>query len=143
MPTSSTAPSQQQDEDYEPRFWNGMIAFAAFMFLLLGGFHVLGGLVAMLEDEQYLIGESDLLFQDNFRVWGLAHVTIGVAMWFTGYALFFRRTWARVVAVAVAMVSALTNLAFLSANPWWFALMIVIDVLVIFAVVVHGESDGY
>jgi hypothetical protein len=144
MATPSTAASSQQDEDREPRFWSGMIAFAAFMFLLLGGFHFLGGLVALLEDDQYLIGESDLLVQDNFRMWGFAHMTIAVAMWLTGYGLFFRRMWARIVAVVVAIVSALTNLAFLQANPWWFTLMIVIDILVIYAVVVHGDpEDGY
>lgn len=144
MATPSTAPSQQQDEDREPRFWSGMIAFAAFMFLLVGGFHFIGGLVAMLEDDQYLVGESDLLVQTDYRVWGIAHMTIAVAMWLTGYGLFFRRTWARVVAVVVASVSALTNLAFMSANPWWFTLMILIDILVIYAVTVHGEpEDGY
>jgi hypothetical protein len=144
MATPSTTPRQQQDDDPEPRFWSGMIAFAAFMFLLIGGFHFIGGLVAMLEDDQYLVGESDLLVQTNFRAWGVAHMAIAVAMWLTGYGLFFRRTWARVVAVVVASVSALTNLAFLSANPWWFTLMIVLDILVIYAVVVHGDpEDGF
>lgn len=142
MATRST--SQQQDEDHEPRFWNGMIAFAAFMLLLVGGFHFLGGLVALLEDDQYLVGESDLLVQTNYRVWGFAHMAIAVVMWMTGYGLFFRRTWARAVAVGIALVSALTNLAFLAANPWWYSMMIIIDVLVIYAVTVHGDpEDGY
>ena len=141
MATPTTTQSQQQDEDRKPRFWSGMIAFAAFMFLLLGGFHFLAGLVALLEDDQYLIADSDLLVQENYRVWGFAHMTIAVAMWMTGYALFWRRNWARVLTVVVASVSALTNLAFLSAYPWWFTLMIMIDVLVIYAVVVHGEAQ--
>lgn len=146
MATSPTPPKTTRgpEEDEDPRFWSGMIAFAAFMFLLVGGFHFLGGFVALLEDDQYLVGESDLLVQTNFRVWGFAHMALAVAMWFTGYGLFFRRTWARIVAVVVAIVSALTNLAFLSANPWWFSLMILLDVLVIYAVTVHGDpEDGY
>lgn len=138
--TTPTSPALQ-DEDEESTFWNGMIGFAAFMFLLIGGFHFIGGLVALLEDDQYLVGDSDLLIQTDYRVWGLAHMVIAVAMWATGYGLFFRKTWARVVAVVVAGVSALTNLAFLSANPWWFSLMIVLDVLVMYAVMVHGRSD--
>lgn len=143
MATRSTT-SQQQDEEREPRFWNGMIAFAAFMLLLVGGFHFLGGLVALLEDDQYLVGESDLLIQTNYRAWGFAHMAIAVLMWMTGYGLFFRRTWARSVAVGIALVSALTNVAFLAANPWWFSMMILIDVLVIYAVIVHGDpEDGF
>jgi hypothetical protein len=140
-PGTARTPDPVQDEDHEPTFWNGMIGFAAFMFLLVGGFHFIGGLVALLEDDQYLVGSSDLVIQTNYRVWGFAHMVIAVAMWATGYGLFFRKTWARVVAVVVASVSALTNLAFLSANPWWFTLMIVLDVLVIYAVTVHGQSD--
>jgi hypothetical protein len=140
-PSTTTRTTESQDEDHEPAFWNGMIGFAAFMFLLVGGFHFIGGLVGLLEDDQYLVGSSDLIIQTNYRVWGLAHMAIAVAMWATGYGLFFRKTWARVVAVVVASISALTNLAFLSANPWWFTMMIVLDVLVIYAVTVHGQSD--
>ena len=49
------------------------------------------------------------------------------------------KTWGRVVAVAVAMMSAIVNLAFLSAYPVWSTIMILIDVLVIYAVTAHGE----
>ncbi len=141
MATSPTTSGTQQDDDHEPRFWNGMIAFAAFMFLLIGGFHFIGGLVGLFEDDQYLVGDSDLLIQTNYRAWGLFHMLLAVAMWMTGYGLFFRRTWARVVAVVVAGVSAVTNLAFLAANPWWFTTMIVLDILVIYAVTVHGSVE--
>ena len=142
--TAQPTTGGQVDEHGEPRFWNGMIAFAAFILVLLGGFHVLAGLVALLEDDQYLVGESDLLVQADYRVWGFTHIALALVMMATGYALFFRRHWARVVAVALAYVSALTNLSFLSANPPWFTLMIAIDVLVIYAVCVHGgPDDGY
>lgn len=144
MATTPTRPDTAQDEDHEPRFWNGMIAFAAFMLLLVGGFHFIGGLVGMLEDDQYLVGESDLLIQTNYRWWGLAHMLIAVLMWATAYGLFFRQTWARSVAVGIAALSLLTNVSFLSANPWWFTTMIVLDILVIYAVTVHGGAEeGY
>ena len=51
---SSTTPRTTSTSDYEDdesTFWNGMIGFAAFMFLLIGGFHFIGGLVGLLEDE--------------------------------------------------------------------------------------------
>jgi hypothetical protein len=41
----------------------------------------------------------------------------------------------------VAMVSAITNLASLSADPARFALMIALDLLVIFAVAAHGSEN--
>ncbi|KRF34136.1 DUF7144 family membrane protein [Nocardioides sp. Soil805] len=141
MATAPTTPSTEQDEDQPSRFWNGMIAFAAFMLLLIGGFHFLGGLVGMLEDDQYLVGDSELLIQTNYRAWGVAHMLIAVLMWATAYGLFWRKTWARSVAVGIAALSLLTNVAFLAANPWWFTTMIVMDLLVIYAVTVHGGVE--
>ena len=58
-----------------------------------------------------------------------------------GYGLFFRKTWARIVTVVVALVSAVVNWVFLPAYPAWYALMIGLDVLIIWAVTVHPD-DG-
>jgi uncharacterized Tic20 family protein len=141
--TRHTAQSDQLDSTEEPhaRLWSGMIAFAAMMLLLVGGFHVLGGFVALFEDNQYEVGSSELMVSVNYKVWGVFHMAIGVTMCLAGVSLFYRRTWARVVAVVVSSISAVTNLAFLDAAPVWYTLMILIDVLIIYAVTVHSDSE--
>jgi hypothetical protein len=48
--------------------------------------------------------------------------------------------WARVYGIVLAGVSALANLAFLSAYPIWCTMMITMDVLVIWALSVHGRE---
>jgi hypothetical protein len=48
--------------------------------------------------------------------------------------------WARVVGVILAVVSIALNFAFFAAYPWWSAMIIAIDVLVIWALVVHGQE---
>ena len=50
------------------------------------------------------------------------------------------QTWARVVAVIVAILSAFVDMVFLPAYPIWSAIIIAIDVLVIWAVTVHGSE---
>ena len=47
---------------------------------------------------------------------------------------------ARIVAVVLAGVSALANLAFLPAYPIWSTIVIAVDVLIIYAIVVHGDE---
>ena len=42
----------------------------------------------------------------------------------------------------VALLSAILNLGFMSAYPIWSAIMIALDVLVIYAVTVHGREAG-
>jgi len=48
--------------------------------------------------------------------------------------------WARIVGVLVALVSSVVNLAFMAAYPLWSVIMIVVDVLVIWAITVHGSE---
>lgn len=48
--------------------------------------------------------------------------------------------WARAVAVVVALASAIINVSFLPAYPVWSAIMIGFDVVLIWAVIVHGSE---
>jgi hypothetical protein len=130
----------EQDAESEPRLAYGLIAFATIMLALQGGFHVIGGFVALFEEDSYEVGTRDLMVTVSYTGWGIVHMAIGVAMFLAAYALFWGKTWGRVVAVVVAASSAITNLGFLAANPVWFGLMIMLDVLVIFAVTTHGGS---
>jgi hypothetical protein len=138
----TTAAAQPQDAESEPRrLWHGLIAFATIMLLLSGAFHLIGGFIALFEDDQYLVGERDLMVTVSYRWFGIAHMAVGVLMLLASYALFWGRTWGRAVAIVVAMVSAITNLATLSSDPSRFTLMIALDVLVIYAVAVHGSEN--
>jgi hypothetical protein len=46
--------------------------------------------------------------------------------------------WARVTGVVVAGLSAVVNLLDIAAYPLWSLIVIAVDVLVIYALVVHG-----
>ena len=45
-----------------------------------------------------------------------------------------------IVAVLVAMLSAIVNIGFLAAYPVWSTIMIALDILIIWAVMVHGRE---
>jgi hypothetical protein len=57
-----------------------------------------------------------------------------------GLGLAVGQMWARVVGILVALLSAVVNIAFLAAYPVWSTIMITIDVLVIWALTVHGKE---
>ena len=141
MTEHATSTNRQFEDEENESHWGGMIAFAALMLTLMGGFHVIGGFIALLEDNVYYQGGAEELFKPlTTRAFGIVHMAVGVLMLLAGYALFWGKTWGRVTAVVVASIGALTNLASLSAETPRFALMLVLDVLVIFAVVVHGDE---
>ena len=120
--------------------WVGWIAFAGVIMLMLGAFHVIQGLVALFREEYFLVGKSGLIVNVDFTTWGWIHVIGGVIIAGAGIALFTGRVWARAIGVTLAMVSAIVNIGFLSAYPIWSAIMITFDVLVIWALTVHGSE---
>ena len=135
---SQTAPGRQNVQPTEMTGWVGWIGFAGVMMVLLGSFHVIQGLVAIFNDEAFLVGQSGLTISLDYTAWGWAHVIGGLIVGAAGIGVFTGKIWARAVGVLVAMVSALVNIAFLSAYPIWSAIMIAIDILVIWALTVHG-----
>ena len=130
----------RDDPNRDQTAWVGWIVFAATMMVLLGSFHVIQGLVALFKDEYFLVADSGLIVSTDFTAWGWTHVILGLLIAGAGVGLFAGQMWARVVGVLVAMLSAVINLGFLAAFPIWSALMILLDVLVIWAITVHGSE---
>lgn len=48
--------------------------------------------------------------------------------------------WARVIGIALAVLSAIVNLAFLAAYPVWGVILIALDIVVIYALAMHGRE---
>jgi len=120
--------------------WTGWIGFAGTMMVLLGSFHVIQGLVALFNDDYYLVGKSGLVVNVDLTAWGWVHLIGGAVVIGAGVCVFAGQLWARIVGVIVAMVSALVNVGFMGAYPLWSLIMIALDVVVILALTVHGSE---
>jgi hypothetical protein len=118
--------------------WVGWVAFAGIMMVLLGAFHIIDGLIALFQDEYFLVTRSGLAVDVDFTTWGWVHLIAGIIIVAAGIAVFAGQVWARIIGVLLAMLSAVVNLGFLSAYPIWSSIMILIDILVIWALTVHG-----
>jgi hypothetical protein len=110
------------------------------MMILLGAFQIIEGLVALFHQGFYLVGPQGLVVDVNYNTYGWVHTIIGVVAILTGVGLLAGNMAARVVGIAVACLSALVNLAFISAYPVWSTIMIALDVIVIYAIIVHGRE---
>jgi len=134
--------TQRAETEYraEPTGWVGWIIFAGTMLVILGIFHAIQGLVALFNDSVYLVGPKGLVINVDYTAWGWIHLIGGIIVVLAGVALFAGKMWARILAVIVAVISAIINVVFLPAYPIWSTMMIAIDVLVIWAVTVHGSE---
>jgi hypothetical protein len=115
----------------------GFILFAAIMMIMVGVFQALQGLIAIFENEFY-VATRNYLFQFDATTWGWIHLLVGLLVAFAGWGLLSGRTWARVVALTLAVISAITNFLFVPYYPFWALLLITLDIFVIWAVAAHG-----
>jgi len=53
----------------EPTGWVGWIVFAAFMMIMLGCFHAIQGLVALFDDQKFLVADSGLVVSVDYTTW--------------------------------------------------------------------------
>jgi hypothetical protein len=120
--------------------WVGWVVFGACMMVMLGTFHAIAGLVALFKETYFVVGSADLVVSVSYDTWGWAHLIGGLVVLAVGVGLFTGATWARVLGVAVAMLSAIVNLVFLAAYPLWSIMMITLAVLVIYAITAHGSE---
>ena len=135
-----SARALREDRNRDQTGWVGWIVFGGTIMVLLGAFHAIQGLVALFKDEYFVVGQSGLVVSVDYTAWGWAHLILGLIVAGAGCGLLAGQMWARIVGVLVAMASAVVNLAFLAAFPIWSALMILFDVLIIWAITVHGSE---
>jgi hypothetical protein len=120
----------------------GTIAFAAIMLMIVGVFQAVAGLGAILKDTVYAVGQ-DYVFKFDATTWGWIHLLLGILLVFAGIALFGGAVWARTIGVIIAGLSAIGNFVFImswGANTFWSILIIALDVMIIWALTVHGRD---
>jgi hypothetical protein len=118
--------------------WLGWVFFAGVLMIMVGVLQVTEGLVALFDDGYYVVGADQLALPVDYTVWGWVHLLVGVLAVLIGIGLLTGNMVARGAAVCLATFSALASLAFVAAAPAWSVIVIAVDVLVIYAVVVHG-----
>jgi hypothetical protein len=123
-----------------PTAWVGMILFAGVMLVLLGSFQVIEGIVAIVRSDYYLVTNGGLVFTFDYTAWGWIHLILGIIAVLTGIGMLMGQSWARYVGIAIAALSAFANMAFLPAYPVWSTIVIAVDVLIIYALAVHGRA---
>jgi hypothetical protein len=117
----------------------GFTVFAAIMMLMVGVFQALQGLIAIFENEFY-VQTRNYLFQFDATTWGWIHLVLGLLVAFAGWGLLSGQTWARVVGITLAALSATANFLFIPYYPFWSLLIITLNIFVIWALTAHGRE---
>jgi hypothetical protein len=127
-----------QTHPYEPSTrpsdaWAGWITFAAVILTLIGTLNMIQGFIALFDEGYFVVPTGDELLLVDFTAWGVIMLAWGLLLVAAGLAVAAGRGWARWFAIVAVFVNVIAQIGFLSAYPIWSALMILLDVLIIFA----------
>jgi hypothetical protein len=128
------------DTDTTTTGWVGWGVFAAIVLIIGGVLDTFHGLQALIgPDTAYFVADAGL-FSVNVQGWGWWHLISGVLLILVGLALLTGATWARVIAIILVALTAIGQLTLIGAQPWLSLILLGLDVLVIYALTVHGHE---
>ncbi len=110
----------------------GIRTFAGVLMLVIGGYHAMAGIAALMEDE-ILLETPSYTYALDVTTWGWVHLGLGVLVALAGAAVLRDRLWGRLVGILLAGLSLFANFLFLLYYPLWAALIIALDVVIIWA----------
>ncbi|WP_055587428.1 DUF7144 family membrane protein [Peterkaempfera griseoplana] len=105
----------------------------AAVLMISGGLLAITEAVSALSQDDLLVISRDYAFRFNLVGWGWIHLALGVVVLATGIALISGSQWARPVGVVLAGMSLLANFMWLPWYPVWAAIVITIDLIIIWA----------
>jgi hypothetical protein len=117
----------------------GLVVFAGVMMIMLGSFHALAGLTAILKD-QFFVAAPNYLISVDVTTWGWIHLIGGVVVAVAGFFVFSGALWARAIGIGLAVLSVIANFLFIPYYPFWSLLMIALGIFVIWALARHGQE---
>jgi hypothetical protein len=128
-----------RSEDIRSALAVTFIAYAGIMMIAGGTFQVIQGFAALLGDGLFAVPPS-YAFAMDATVWGWVHIVVGVLVAAAGFYLFVGKLWARLIGILAAAIGITANFAFIPYYPVWSILIIVFDLLAIWALACHGRA---
>lgn len=119
--------------------WVGWVYFSGFVMTVIGAMQAIIGLAALFNGP-VVADLNGTFIVANIAAWGWIHLIYGLVVLAAGIALFQGKTWARVVGVLLAVGNILVQFAFVSVYPLWAVIIIAFNLMLIYAITVHGSE---
>jgi hypothetical protein len=132
--------NESLDEEMPASAWTGWISFAGGILIIVGGFNVIEGLVALVNDDYYMVSPEGMAVNVPYSVLGWVQVVLGFLAVGIGVGLLRGSAGARVAGVLLAGVSSIVHLVTMATFPFWSFVVIVFNIMVIYAIIVHGRE---
>jgi hypothetical protein len=120
--------------------WTGWVVFAAVFMIVTGAMNAIQGVAALIRDEAYWVTLGGTVLAFDITTWGWIHLIFGILLVIVGALLMRGSTFARVLGVILVALNLIAQFSWTTLYPFWALIAIIIDVLIIYALVVHGRE---
>ncbi|MGS2809057.1 DUF7144 family membrane protein [Nocardia sp. MW-W600-9] len=114
---------------------------AGILLAVVGVLQILEGISAVANDDLIVVG-PEYLYQFDLTSWGWWHIVLGAIAVIVAIGLLAGQTWGRVAAMVIAALAIIANFLWLPYYPWWSILIIIINVVVIWAVATWRPANA-
>jgi hypothetical protein len=117
----------------------GFTVMASMLMVLLGTFHFIAGIAALIDDTFYVL-RPNFALEIDVTTWGWIHTIGGIAVVIAGFALLSGNIVARIATILIAVASVIWNFYSIPYYPVWSIIMVAFGLGVIWALTVHGHD---
>lgn len=110
---------------------SGWLSFAGLLLIMVGSFNLIYGFAALFRQDVLAVTSAGLLVL-NYTTWGWLLILVGLLQAGTGLGALAGQSWARVVGIILAVLSAIKHMVIMMAFPLWSLVAIAFDVMVIY-----------
>ncbi len=120
----------------------GWIGFAGILMVLLGGLTVFQGLIALLEDNYYVVTSSGYLLFD-VTGWGWIMLIWGIILALVGLGLLNGASWARWTSIVLVSINVFGQLGFLgnTNDTVWLLITLTFNIIILYALIVRWHDS--
>jgi hypothetical protein len=120
----------------------GWIGFAGIMLLIIGSIDFFQGLVALFEDEYFVVTASGFLVVD-LTAWGWIMLIWGVLLFLGGLGLIAGQEWARWFSIVVVALNFIAQLGFLgnAQYPLWSLTVMALNIIILYALTARWSES--
>ena len=137
MTSATTEPARGAGRRYAARQGYGLVLFASVMLVIIGCFNLIYG-IAAISNSHVFIANAHYVF-GNLRTWGWITLIIGVLQLAAAAGVLSGNQLARWYGVSVLGLSAIDQMFFVPAYPFWSLTIIAMCVVALYGLCAYGS----
>jgi hypothetical protein len=139
MTSATTEPPRSRGHRAEGHGY-GLILFASVLLVVAGCFNLIYG-IAAIANSHVFTANAHYVF-GSLRTWGWITLIIGVLQLLAAGGVLAGNQMARWFGVAVLGLSAIDQMFFIPAYPFWSLMIIAVDVVALYGLCVYGSRSN-